>query len=242
MSSSDLNGDTAKTRSFRIKESKPSKNISREQSQSGVADGRRASHSNSEISEKTKKGVKSSAKSAASVELTDREQALHNETKKLDPLISKYMEVSKWNSDKERLRAVVGEKLKEVSPLFSAFSLDFIDYLLMHGSFSYFSKEQLLFSEGDRNDKMGILMHGIVQFNCKKGLVTLIHGGLIGEECVFRSDPVLMSTTIALSKTCVLWLPGNSIHELRNFCDQTKKKNEYILFNAHLQKHMKLKS
>lgn len=203
---------------------------------------RRPSQAGSEISEKTKKGPKSSVKSFATVELTEREQVLYNETKKLEPFISKYMETSRWNSDKERLRLVVCEKLKEISPLFSAFSIEFIEYLLTNGNFTYFTKEQLLFNDGDKNDKMGILMYGIVQFNCKKGLVTLTHGGLIGEECVFRSDPIFMEITVALSKTCVLWLPGNSIHELRNFCDQTKKKNEYILFNAHVQKQMKLKS
>lgn len=235
-----------KTKSFRIKEAKRGGPDSINPSpQSGALrqspEMRRASQ-RSDSSDKTKKGTKNSVRSMVTADITEREQANNAEVKKLEPLITKYNDCNKWSSDKDRLRMLVAEQLKLKSPFLSGFSSEFIGTLLSIGQFGFFTKDSMLFNEGDTSDRMGIVMYGIVKYSLRDSIVTLTHGGMICEECLFSLEAIKMESSVVLAKTCVLWLPSNCLQELRIFCDNAKKKNEYVLFVANIQKQIKQKS
>ena len=235
-----------KTRSFRIKEYAKKSNQEGSYSNSGALrvgpELKRPSQVLSENSDRTKKGTRNSMRSVNSGDINDREHANNAEIKKLEPLIVKYNEASKWSSDKERLRLLVAEHLKQKSPFLSGFSLEFIDTLLSLGQFSFQAKDSMLFTEGDNIEKMGIVMYGVIKYSIRDNIVTLTHGGMIAEECLFNSGPIKMENSMILSKICILWLPSTCLQELRIFCDSSKKKNEYVLFVANIQKQIKQKS
>ena len=241
-----LENASQKTKSFRIKESKRGGVDSKDQpSQSGVlktAPEQRRVSQRSDSSDKTRKGTKNSMRSLISGDVNDREQAINSEVKKLEPLIVKYSECNKWSSDKERLRQLVAEQLKQKSPFLGGFSIEFIGNLLALGQFGFHSKDSVLFGEGGTADKMGIVMYGVIKYSLRDSIVTLTHGGMICEECLFNPEPVKTESSVILAKTCVLWLPSNCLQELRVFCDNAKKKNEYVLFVANIQKQIKQKS
>jgi hypothetical protein len=235
-----------KTRSFRIKENTKKSNQDASYSNSGALrvgpELKRPSLVLSETSDKTKKGTRNSMRSINSGDINDREHANNSEIKKLEPLIVKYNEASKWSSDKERLRLLVAEHLKQKSPFLSGFSLEFIDTLLSLGQFSFQTKDSMLFTEGDSAEKMGIVMYGVIKYSIRDSIITLTHGGMIAEECLFNTEQPKMENSMILSKTCILWLPSTCLQQLRVFCDSSKKKNEYVLFVANIQKQIKQKS
>jgi hypothetical protein len=233
----DEESQSQKTRTFRIKDKKTNEeSMKRELSQ------KRPSISTSEKSDVTKKGGKMSRQSTDMDDISEKERLLNNEMKKTEPLIIKYLEMSKWNSDRDKMRKGLAEKFKQISPFFGSFSVPFIENMLTYGSILFFPKEHLLYDDGEVANRMGILIYGLVQFNCNKGLVSLTHGGLVGEEVLLRNEPVRMTNTMILSKTCMLALDNTSMVELRKFSEQSKKRNEYILMIAQLQKQLKMKS
>jgi hypothetical protein len=91
-------------------------------------------------------------------------------------------------------------------------------------------------------DKMAIVLFGVVHFTCPKGLVTLTHGGFLGEESVTSGQRVQMPKTLISEYSCLLWLRKEILERLSEFCEANKKKTEYVLFVAQLQKQIKLRS
>jgi hypothetical protein len=178
-----------------------------------------------------------------SLNLTDKEIMLNREGRKLEPFIMKYNDSEIFAKEKEKVRGKIVSELKSFSPLFNAFSFEFIEHLIVHGDFRFHNKGSELFDQTNPStDKMAIVLFGVVHFTCPKGLVTLTHGGFLGEESVTSGQRVQMPKTLISEYSCLLWLRKEILQRLSEFCEANKKKTEYVLFVAQLQKQIKLRS
>ncbi len=88
---------------------------------------------------------------------------------------------------------------------------------------SWYTKDQVIFSKGDRNDALFYIESGSVKLTAgshegEEAIIGLVDGGgFFGEGCIAPALPVRAHTAIALSETCVQKIPRTAIvHVLRS--------------------------
>ncbi len=88
---------------------------------------------------------------------------------------------------------------------------------------SWYTKDQVIFSKGDRNDALFYIESGSVKLAAgshqgKEAIIGLLDGGdFFGEGCIAAALPVRAYTAIALTDSCIHKIPRTAIvHVLRS--------------------------